>query len=255
LTNIFIASYPGDEYFHQVASPMQAGSISASGLLARWRGGLIVSCQALPGSPFDNPESIAAFALAAEASGAVGLRIEGVRNVEYVAGKVKLPIVGIVKRDRDDTPVRITPEIADVGALAAAGATVIAVDATARPRPVAAADLIAAIHDAGRLAMADIATLDEGLAAAAAGADFVASTLSGYTGGGAPEAPDLDLVQALAAAGLNTVAEGNYRTPEQAALAIGAGALAVTVGSAITRPEHVTQWFAAAIAKAARPHP
>src|SRR6202000_833703 len=105
-----------------------------------------------------------------------------------------------------------------IRALAAAGATVIAVDATARPRPVAAADLLAAIHDAGCLAMADIATPEEGIAAASHGADLVGSTLSGYTGGGSPDAPDLDLVRALAAAGLNTIAEGNYRTPTQGGL-------------------------------------
>jgi N-acetylmannosamine-6-phosphate 2-epimerase/N-acetylmannosamine kinase len=48
------------------------------------------------------------------------------------------------------------------------------------------------------------------------------------------------------------LAEGRYRTPAQARLAIEAGAYAVVVGSAITRPEHITAWFAEATQKARR---
>jgi N-acylglucosamine-6-phosphate 2-epimerase len=91
--------------------------------------------------------------------------------------------------------------------------------------------------------------------AAAAGADLVASTLSGYTGPGPePAEPDVDLVRRLAGAGLATVAEGRVRHPEQARAAREAGAVAVVVGSAITRPEHVTRWFVDALGGgAARP--
>ena len=46
------------------------------------------------------------------------------------------------------------------------------------------------------------------------------------------------------------MAEGRVNTPELAALAMAAGADAVTVGSALTRLEHVTGWFAEAIRRA-----
>ena len=216
-------------------------------LLTRLRQGLIVSCQPVPGGPFDNPASITAFALAAEAGGAAGLRIEGAPAIAAVRAACPLPLIGIIKRDLPDSPVRITPWLKDVAAIAAAGADIIAVDATDRPRPVPLAALIGAIHHAGRLAMADASSLGDGERAAALGADLVGSTLSGYTGAEPPpDEPDLALVRAFVAAGLATIAEGNYRTPAQAGAAIAAGALAVTVGSAITRPELVTSWFAAA---------
>ena len=75
--------------------------------------------------------------------------------------------------------------------------------------------------------------------------------MSGYTGAEAPQdGPDLDLVTALATCGLPAIAEGRYHRPEEAALAIRAGAHAVVVGSAITRIEHVTGWFAEAVRRA-----
>jgi N-acetylmannosamine-6-phosphate 2-epimerase/N-acetylmannosamine kinase len=213
-----------------------------------------VSCQPVPGSPFDNPASVTAFALAAQAGGAAGLRIEGARNIAAVCAACALPLIGIIKRDLPDSPVRITPWLQDVAAIAAAGADIIAVDATDRPRPVPLVQLIAAIHDAGRLAMADASSFSDGERAAALGADLIGSTLSGYIGPEPPpDEPDLALVRAFVAAGLTTIAEGNYRTPAQAGAAIAAGALAVTVGSAITRPEHVTAWFAAATRRPPEP--
>jgi len=220
----------------------------SASLAARLRDGLIVSCQPVPGSPFDNPASIAAFALAAQASGAAGLRVEGQRNIAAVRAACSLPLIGIIKRDLPDSLVRITPWLVDVTAIAGAGADIIAVDVTERPRPVPVGRLLAAIHEVGLPAMADASCLADGRNAAALGADFVGSTLSGYTGPEPPpDEPDLALVRAFVAAGLTTIAEGNYRTPAQAVAAIAAGALAVTVGSAITRPEHVIAWFAGAI--------
>jgi N-acetylmannosamine-6-phosphate 2-epimerase/N-acetylmannosamine kinase len=115
---------------------------------------------------------------------------------------------------------------------------------------VPAADLHAAIRRAGRLAMADISTAAEARAAVAMGVDFVGTTLSGYMEGPVPEAPDFALLGAIAGCGRPVIAEGRIRSPEQARAAIEAGAFAVVVGSAITRPEHITEWFATAVAGA-----
>lgn len=224
--------------------------MSAAVFTRQVRGRLIVSCQPVVGGPFDAAPFVVAFARAALAGGAAGLRIEGLENIAAVRAATDAPVIGLLKRDLADSPVRITPTAAEARAIVAAGADMVAFDATRRGRPEPVAALAAAIRDAGALSLADCATVDEGYDALAAGADFVGSTLSGYTGGPEPEEPDLALVAALAALCGNVVAEGRIRTPNQAAAAIRAGALTVVVGSAITRPEMVTGWFAAAIAGA-----
>ena len=220
-------------------------------VLENLRGGLIVSCQPVPGGPMDHPDTVAAFALAALAGGAVGLRIEGLANVRAVRAVTEAPIIGLIKRDLAESPVRITPFLEDVNGLADAGADVIAFDATDRPRPFPREALVAAIGARGRVAMADCSTSGDGRAARAMGVEILGTTLSGYTNGEVPEAPDLGLVADLAGMGAFVVAEGRYHVPEQAAEAVRHGADAVVVGSAITRTEHVTEWFATAI-RAAR---
>ncbi|MGH6760820.1 MAG: putative N-acetylmannosamine-6-phosphate 2-epimerase [Phyllobacterium sp.] len=222
-------------------------------LIEGLRGKLIVSCQPVPDGPFDNVASVVAYARAAEASGAAGLRIEGSANVAAAAQASALPVIGLIKRDLEDSPVRITPFLHDVIALCEAGAAIVAVDATDRPRPVPVNELIAEIKRRGRLAMADISTEAEARSALAAGADIVGTTMSGYTLDTTPKEPDLDLVGRCARLGAPVVAEGRYNSPELAAAAIRAGADTVVVGSAITRPEHITDWFRQAVEAAARP--
>ena len=221
-----------------------------SAVLDRLRRNLVVSCQPVPQGPLDRPEIVAAFALAALDGGAAGLRIEGVANLEAVRKVTDVPVIGLIKVDRTDTPIRISPLTDHVRALIGAGADIVAVDATGRVRPEPLADLLAAIHAGGALAMADCATIPDARIARDLGFDILGSTMSGYTGGPVPHAPDLALLRDLAGLGRFVIAEGRYHTPAQAAEAIRAGADAVVVGSAITRPEHVTTWFADAIRSA-----
>ena len=223
---------------------------TVSDRLQRFASSLVVSCQPVPDGPLDHPEQVVGFALAALASGGRGLRIEGIANLKAVRAATDAPIIGLIKRDLDDSPVRITPFLDDVAALAEAGADIIAFDATHRARPVAVADLCAAVHAHGRLAMADISTIEEARAAVALGVDVIGTTLSGYTGGPEPDDPDFPLLAAAVRLGRPVIAEGRIRVPEQAAEAIRLGAHGVVVGSAITRPEHITHWFADAIATA-----
>lgn len=212
---------------------------------------LIVSCQPVPGGPLDRPEIVAAFALAALDGGASGLRIESVRYVEAVRAVTRAPIIGLVKRDLDDSPVRITPTLEEAAALARAGADIVAFDATRRPRPAGVRELVEAVQREGALAMADCSDEEDARQALAAGADVVGSTLSGYTGGPEPVDPDIALISRLRRLTPHVVAEGRIRTPDQAAEALAAGAFCVVVGSAITRPEHATSWFVAAMGAAA----
>jgi N-acetylmannosamine-6-phosphate 2-epimerase/N-acetylmannosamine kinase len=210
------------------------------------RGRVIVSCQPVKDGPLDRAEFVVGFALAALDGGAAGIRIESLRNVQAVRAATGAPIIGLVKRQIMSSPVFITPEISDVRDLAGCGADIVAFDATLRARPVRVREIISAIHAEGRLAMADVATYGDARAAVDAGVDMVGTTLSGYTRCPAPPEPDLDLVSRCAGLGVPVLAEGRYRTPDQARLAVEAGAFAVVVGSAITRPEHITEWFAEA---------
>lgn len=218
-------------------------------LLGRLQGQLIVSCQPVSGGPMDRIDIIVAFAEAALIGGATGLRIEGAANVAAVRKVTDAPLIGLVKRDLPEGQ-RITPLLSDVQVLIAGGADVIAFDATRRPRAHAVAELIKTIHRDGRLAMADCSDAHDGAGAHEAGADILGTTLSGYTGGTVPEGPDLALIKALAVHGVPVFAEGRYNSPAQARAAIEQGAWAVVVGSAITRAEHVTGWFADAVAQA-----
>ena len=151
-----------------------------------------------------------------------------------------------------DSPVRITPFLQDIEDLAAAGADIIAVDGTNRKRPVDIKSAVEKIHDVGCLAMADCSNLEEGLYCQQLGFDIVGSTMSGYTGGEIPAEPDYQLVKDLKAAGCFVMAEGRYNTPELAKTAIEIGADAVTVGSALTRLEHIVSWFADAVKMAGK---
>ncbi|ENM5874966.1 N-acetylmannosamine-6-phosphate 2-epimerase [Vibrio mimicus] len=206
-------------------------------------GQTVVSIQPVTGSPLDKTDFIVAMAIAVEQAGAKALRIEGVNNVAAVSAAVTIPIIGIVKRDLPDSPVRITPFVSDVDGLANAGATVIAFDATDRTRPESRERIAQAIKNTGCFAMADCSTFEDGLWANSQGVEIVGSTLSGYVGDIEPTVPDFQLVKAFSEAGFFTMAEGRYNTPELAAKAIESGAVAVTVGSALTRLEVVTQWF------------
>ncbi|OOF88964.1 N-acetylmannosamine-6-phosphate 2-epimerase [Rodentibacter ratti] len=212
--------------------------------------GLIASCQPVDDGPMDRPEIVAAMAQASIIGGAAGLRIEGVENLKATRPTVNVPIIGIIKRDLPDSPVRITPFLNDIEELANAGADIIAVDGTLRPRPVDLESAVKKIHELGCLAMADCSNLEEGLYCQKLGFDIVGSTMSGYTGGAVPEEPDYQLVKDLKAAGCRVMAEGRYNTPELAKTAIEIGADFVTVGSALTRLEHIVGWFADAVKSA-----
>lgn len=221
------------------------------------RGGLVVSCQPVDDGPMDRPEIVAAMAAAAVAGGAAGLRIEGAGNLAATRPLVMVPIIGILKRDLQGSPVRITPFAADVRALAEAGADIIAYDATDRTRPETTGAILAAIRAAGKLAMADCATLADGQRALTEGAAILGTTLSGYTQEteGRTEGVDTDLIVAFRDLGGFVMAEGRVNTPDLAGAAMAAGADAVTVGTALTRLEHVTGWFRDAVARAARTGP
>lgn len=221
-----------------------------------FRRGLIVSCQAPEGDPMSPTEMLVAMAKSAMIGGAVGLRVNGPAVTSAVRWALPnpLPIIGIFKQKMPDGSIFITPNYEDAVIIAHAGAQCVAIDATSRPRPdgTPLKNFITRIHrELGACVMADVSTYDEGIEAAKAGADCVATTLSGYTPQSKKsEGPDLDLVRRLSAKlKVPVVAEGRYNTPEEAAAALEAGAYAVVVGTAITNPTVLTRRFALATGK------
>ena len=222
-------------------------------VLDRIKGGLIVSCQAEPGEPFFEPHYMAAFARASEMGGAVGIRAKE-PDIRAIRQACALPIIGIDKVHLEGFEVYITPRFQDAERIAAAGADMIALDCTPRPRPdgVMMEDLVRRIKRGLNLpVMADISTLDEAIAAEQAGADVIATTLSGYTPySRKTEGPDFDLLEAtVRAVRVPVIAEGHIYTLAEARAAIALGAWAIVIGTAITRPIELTHRFAQAIGR------
>ncbi|MBN2469536.1 MAG: N-acetylmannosamine-6-phosphate 2-epimerase [Anaerolineae bacterium] len=218
-------------------------------ILDQLRHGLVVSCQ--PRAPFNGPAIVGPMAEAAVNAGAVGIRVNGAADVAAVTARVAVPVIGISKLYDPDYQVYITPTLESAVQVIDAGAAIVALDGSPAPRPtgITLEALIAGIHERGALVMADISTLEEGIGAAAAGADIVATTLSGYTPYSPKlDGPDLDLITALASElDVPIIAEGRINTPADMRAAFECGAFAVVVGRAITELQDITRRFVEAI--------
>jgi N-acylglucosamine-6-phosphate 2-epimerase len=209
---------------------------------AALRGGLIVSVQAPEGSPMRHPDVIAAMAAASLAQGAIGVRLESPEHIGAVRRRCpQALIVGLWKRTFSDSAVYITPGWAEIQAVWAAGADVVALDATGRGRP-QGQDLTLLIKRArmelGAPLMADVDTLANGLRAAALGCDWVGTTLHGYTEETTSSRPPAwELLEPLRGGLPEEVAlicEGGLASSADACRALRLGADAVVVGTAIT---------------------
>lgn len=226
----------------------------AAAFPASLKGRLIVSCQAPPGDPLHHTDTLARIAASAIRGGAAGLRADGAECVTAFRRDTALPIIGIEKK-KLGSEVSITPDFASAQVLARAGADVIAVDCSVARHPSAERwqEMISRIHsDLGAPVLADIATLEEALAAEAAGADAVATTLYGFTPQTArARCVNWGLVEKLARSlRIPLIVEGHIVQPSEARRALELGAFAVVVGGAITRPEAIAARFQDAICQA-----
>jgi len=213
-------------------------------------GRLIVSCQADDGDVFRDPQMMARFAEAAVAGGAVAIRANGAADIRAIRKVTDVPIIGIHKVRDVDGQISITPTFEAAHELAEAGANLIALDCTVRGQRGGALDRLRRIRDELHLpVLADIATVQEARAAAAAGASFVLPTLRGYT----QDTAHLDrfeprfIKELVRCCTVPVIAEGRIYSPSEARAAIAAGAFAVIVGTAITRPRNITRIFATAV--------
>ena len=213
------------------------------------KGGLVVSCQAYPGEPLRHPETMAQMAMAAVEGGAVGIRCQGLSDIAAIKGQVEVPVIGILKDGREG--VYITPTLRHARCCASAGADIVAIDATGRPRPDGRtyADTVRALHDEGIVVMADCGSFADAERAVEAGSDIISTTLSGYTGERKKtDGPDFDLLGRMVAAfgdATPVLCEGRIHTPDQLTQVMAMGAWAAVVGTAITHPTSITRWFAA----------
>ncbi|MEP6559850.1 MAG: N-acetylmannosamine-6-phosphate 2-epimerase [Nakamurella sp.] len=216
-------------------------------LITLLAGGLIVSCQAYPGEPLRHPETMAQMAEAVVTGGAVAIRAQGLADISFIKGRTAVPLIGLWKDGHDG--VFITPTLRHARAVRDAGAEIVAIDGTRRPRPDGRtlAETITDLHQTGpTLVMADCGSLDDALAARDGGADIIGTTLAGYTTDRPrTDGPDLALLAEMVGhlPGIPIVAEGRIHTPAHAKAALDTGAHAVVVGTAITHPTTITSWF------------
>lgn len=219
------------------------------------KGKLIVSCQALPHEPLHSSFIMGRMALAAKEGDAAGIRANTKEDIAEIQAQVDLPIIGIVKRDYEDSKVYITPTMKEIEELMEVKPEIIALDATVDLKPGGKTldgfyrEIRAAYPD--QLLMADCSTVEEALHADELGFDFIGTTLVGYTEqsrGLKIEADDFAIIrQIVAKARHRVIAEGNINTPEKARRVIELGAFSVVVGSIITRPQLITKSFAEAL--------
>lgn len=218
---------------------------------------LIVSCQALEDEPLHSSFIMGKMALAAKMGGAAAIRANTVSDIEEIRKNVDLPIIGIIKKDYDNSEIFITPSMDEVDQLAKINCDVIAVDATDRKRPdhenlTQFYNEIRSKYPDIKL-MADCSTIEEAKLADKLGFDYIGTTLVGYT----PEskelkidANDFEIIRTIIdQCDHPVIAEGNIDTPEKAKRVLELGAFTVVVGGAITRPQNITKKFADEISK------
>lgn len=218
-------------------------------------GKLIVSCQALPHEPLHSSFIMGRMALAAKEGGAYGIRANTREDIAEIRTQVDLPIIGIVKRDYEDSKIYITPTMREIEELMEVKPEIIALDATADIRPGGRTldEFYREIREAypDQLLMADCSTVEEAIHADELGFDFIGTTLVGYTDQSRDlriESDDFEIIRRIVAGVTHRViAEGNINTPEKAKRVIELGAFSVVVGSIITRPQLITRSFAEAL--------
>ena len=222
-------------------------------MLEQIKGGLVVSCQALPDEPLHSSFIMGRMALAAKQGGAVGIRAQSKEDIIEIKKVVDLPVIGIVKRSYPDSDIYITATKKELDELFETGCEMIAMDATLRDRPNGEKleDLVNYVHEHGVLAMADCSTYEECVNAENIGFDCVSTTLCGYTPYSKNvDGPNLELFKKLAETiKAPILAEGKINTPEDLAAVYEAGAYSAVVGGAITRPKQITELFVKALKK------
>ncbi len=224
-------------------------------ILGQIRGGVIVSCQALPDEPLYGSEMMAHMADAAVRGGAVGIRANTSEDIRAIQHVTDLPIIGIIKKEYKDSKVYITPTMQEVDELVKTGVCIIALDATDRKRPggISLEDLFTEVRVKypNQLFMADCSCIEDGIRAERLGFDLVDTTLRGYTADTADKKiPDYAFLHELTEKiSIPVIAEGGIWETGQLQKVFAENAFAAVIGTAITRPRDITRRFVDSIVK------
>jgi N-acylglucosamine-6-phosphate 2-epimerase len=224
-------------------------------MLNEIKGRLVVSCQALADEPLHSSYIMGKMALAAKEGGASGIRANTKDDIIAIKEEVSLPVIGIVKRNYEDSEIYITATKREMDELIESGCEMIALDATLRKRPgdTTLAELVSYAREKSPTVelMADTASIEDAINAEKLGFDCVGTTLLGYTKkSSGRKLYDNDfafLKDVLKEVSIPVIAEGNIITPEMLKRVLEIGAYAAVVGGAITRPQQITARFAAQI--------
>ncbi len=224
--------------------------LTSNDIIKSIKNGLIVSCQMEKHAPGYRDDSVISLVEAAIWAGAVGLRIEGVKNIKDVKKITDLPIIGLKKVFSTETDVFMTPTITDAIEIIEAGADIIAIDGTDRMINGEKANaIIQKIREKypDVLILADVRDTQDALESLKLGADFVAPTFYRFKPDAkSTDTPDWEMFadMCIKCNGIGFVLmEGKVWTVDDAIRSLYYGAHAVVVGSAITRPHIIAQRF------------
>jgi len=222
-------------------------------LFEQIKGGLIVSCQALETEPLYTKEGgvMPLMAKAAAMSGAVGIRANTVRDITQIKQVVDLPVIGIIKKDYPGTPMYITVTMKEVDELVACGVDILAVQGTAL-RPDGSTSPSSSAPSRRNIPTSCLwrtATISRTPCSAPRPVLILwAPPCAANPRDAGINDIDFEFVHKLAAeCPAKIIAEGHIHYPEQAVKALEAGAFALVVGGAITRPAEITARFTGAI--------
>ena len=219
------------------------------------KGKVIVSCQAVPGEPLYVEEKSIMYlmARAAKRAGTPMIRTSSIRDVVAIKEETGLPVIGLIKINYPGFESFITPTMKEVDELAEVGSDIIALDCTEMKRGDGKSieEFMTEVRKKypDQILMADISTYEEGVRAWKLGMDLVGTTMSGYTPYSVKlNGPDYELVKRLSeTVDIPVIGEGRVHSPEDAVKMLEAGAFAVVVGGAITRPMEIATRFIKAV--------
>lgn len=222
-------------------------------IAAKIKGGLIVSCQALPTEPLYSSYIMGRMAYAAMEGGAVGIRANTPQDIAEIKKTVDLPVIGLYKVVTEGSDVYITPTMAEIDALMEVGPDIIAADATDRMRAngMTIREFFPQVREKypDMLFMADCSTYEDALRAQELGFDFAGTTLCGYTKETeGTQIPCYEMLRKMCGnLTIPVIAEGGIWERAQLQEAFACGIHAAVVGTAITRPRDITRRFVNAI--------
>ncbi len=244
--------YKHPVYINEVFLRKDFLGMDIEGLVSSLKGKLIVSVQAYEKEPLRRPDIMAAMALACVQGGAAAIRCQGISDISAIKGQVTVPVIGLWKEGHEG--VYITPTLRHARACVMAGADVVALDASDRPRPDGRSfeETVAALRDEDVCLMADCRSIEDVRRGFAAGCDICSTTLShgvAATDCTMADGPDIALLEQAVSEFPDrpVVCEGRVHIPDDARKAMDAGAWSVVVGTAITHPTSITSWFKSAL--------